>query len=186
MVGNASENGCGAPRLRKPDCGSRTQTFQMRRERFSIMATPVLHPEADAGTPYAGRRPAGVALLAGILLMYAAGGLMVGLLATAFAGVLLAEASGAWWGGFAVLGAAIAAIGFLTAIVNGVVGYGLWTGKPWAWYVQLGLSGLAALGTLVTAAVVVEPTALVWLLLNGAIMWYFFRPEVRRWFGQDV
>lgn len=80
-------------------------------------------------------------------------------------------------GAFLFLG--LFAVLFGVAMV--VVGWGLYQGRGWAW------TGMVAL-VLVNAAfnVLTLPMGLVGLLVNGFLLWYFFQPGVRRYFGKEA
>ncbi|RLE72819.1 MAG: hypothetical protein DRJ37_01965 [Thermoprotei archaeon] len=96
----------------------------------------------------------------------------------------------------------IAAILFIMGLIDLAIAWGLWTGKGWAWWLviiftglgilmQLGNLGLTLLGTV---ALLSYPRALpgtifsiviilVGLGINVLIIWYFFRPHVKAYFG---
>lgn len=135
------------------------------------------------GSATATDRPVGVTLLAILDFLFAAGFLFLALLlftAGGLAGVL-GEGSGAG----ALLGAlgAVGGVFFLAlAGLTAAIGWGLLTGKKWAWGIEVGFEVLTGLFGLV-ALFAGDLTQIVWLGLTGLILWYLFRPYVKAYFG---
>ncbi len=96
----------------------------------------------------------------------------------------------------------IVAIFLVFGFIDLIMAWGLWTGKTWAWWLtviltglgllmQLGNLGLMALG--IVAALTTPrmlPGTLVGIVpifigigINVLILWYFFRPHVKAFFG---
>ena len=124
-----------------------------------------------------GKRPDGVTLLAvlavlgGILaLLGAVFGLMVG--QATIAGLTGPEAAMAsvMLGGMTLYGAVM-------GVISLVVGWGLWNGKSWAWWLTVIFSALGVLTILM-----LNPLAIV----NAIILWYMFKPHVKEFFGVEV
>ena len=90
----------------------------------------------------------------------------------------------------------------VVGLVNLVIAWGLWTGKVWAWWLTVIFSGIGALAALANlgftvfrfARVLGHPgvmvgmgisvgSNLVSLAIDLLIIWYFFRPHVKAFFG---
>lgn len=129
------------------------------------------------------RRPTGVAILA--ILDFLAGALILlgGLVLIAVGGTgLLASLGYGFFAGIAtLLGAVVLVIGVLAI----VVGWGLWTGKRWAWILALILYALGALSSLVSLAGG-SVSSVVGLVIDALLIWYLFRPHVKAFFGQGA
>ena len=77
-------------------------------------------------------------------------------------------------------------IGFLLAgLIGLVVGWGLWTGKGWAWWLTVILEALGLLSGLAGIAMG-DPSSLIGLLIAALILWYMFKPHVKDFFGAKV
>jgi len=77
---------------------------------------------------------------------------------------------------------AIAAVFAIFGILSFVSAYGLWTGKGWAWYLSVILLVIGLIGSLLS--IPGNPVGgIVGLVIGGLILWYFFRPYVKAFFG---
>jgi hypothetical protein len=77
-------------------------------------------------------------------------------------------------------------IGLLLAgLIGLVVGWGLWTGKGWAWWLTVILEALGLLSGLAGIAMG-DPSSLIGLLIAALILWYMFKPHVKDFFGVKV
>jgi len=75
--------------------------------------------------------------------------------------------------------AAILAIFGILALVSA---YGLWNGKGWAWYLSIILLVIGLLFSLLS--IPGNPVfGIICLVIEGLILWYFFRPYVKAFFG---
>lgn len=156
----------------------------------------VAEPSGHAtGEPAAGgtvarhedERPAGVTILAVLSFLGAAALAMFAIFAFV-AGGMVADLVGSEGpaGFFVGAGAAFVGMGSLfLAAINGLIGWGLWTGRGWAWVLTLVFEGLWALGSLM-GLLDGDPGALLPLAIAGGIVWYLFRPWVRRFFGNPA
>jgi len=72
----------------------------------------------------------------------------------------------------------IAAFFAILGILTLVSAYGLWTGKGWAWYLSVILLVIWLILSLLSL-----PGGIVGLIIGGLILWYFFRPYVKAFFG---
>lgn len=131
-------------------------------------------------------RPTGVTILA--VLDYVAAGFLVlaGLMmfaGGAFMGAALSEAMGMGAGMFAALGVILGIFLLLLAALYGAAGWGMWTGKSWAWILSLVLTGLSALSSL-SSLVQGEWSSIIGLAIAGFLIWYLLQPGVKAWFGR--
>jgi hypothetical protein len=100
-----------------------------------------------------------------------------------FVGARIAERAGlALPGPALVVNLSIFVSSLIGALVAGLIGYGLMTGKRWTWvfYVLVLLAGL--LGSVV-AFRANAGAGIAGILLDAALLAYFLAPGVRRWFG---
>jgi len=66
-----------------------------------------------------------------------------------------------------------------------VVGWGLWTGKGWAWWLTVIFRGLDLVIGLASIAMG-EASYIGALLISALILWYMFKPHVKEFFGVKV
>jgi uncharacterized membrane protein (DUF2068 family) len=64
-----------------------------------------------------------------------------------------------------------------------VMAYGLWKGKGWAWTITL---ILAAIGIIVAVVSIATGNVggIVSIIINGVIIYYLYRPNVKAFFGK--
>jgi uncharacterized membrane protein (DUF2068 family) len=76
-------------------------------------------------------------------------------------------------------GAGLVALG----IAYLVMAYGLWRGKRWAWTITMILS---LIGIAVGAVSIVSGNvaAIFTLIINGIVLYYLYRPQVKVFFGK--
>jgi lysylphosphatidylglycerol synthetase-like protein (DUF2156 family) len=79
------------------------------------------------------------------------------------------------------LGAFLIVIGILALLV----GWGLWAGKGWAWWLTVILQALGIVSSLASLALG-DPTAIASLIIAAIILYYFFKPHVKAYFGVKV
>ena len=105
--------------------------------------------------------------------------LLVGVAVAAVSGSLLSALGLAIPAGIGIaVGGAVAVFGILGLLV----GWGLWTGRGWARILAIILSGLGIVGSLASLALL-SISGVVGLVIDGVILWYLFRPNVRAFFG---
>ena len=65
-----------------------------------------------------------------------------------------------------------------------VMAYGLWTGKRWAWSITLILS---VIGIIVAIASIVAGNvgSIISIIINGVVIYYLYRPNVKAFFGKQ-
>ena len=90
---------------------------------------------------------------------------------------------------FAAIGAILLAVGIgfalvALAIAYFVVAYGLWKGKRWAWTITLILSAIGIISGIASIAVG-NAGAVFHIIINVAIIYYLFRPNVKAFFGKS-
>lgn len=157
--------------------------------------TPAIAAPAPSAAPQAIARvrPVGVTII-GIVLVVGSAFFALAMLI----GMMFVATGAAWWTQFSrewipylpdfgpiamavvftmmLIAAGVAALGIATGI-------GVLNGRDWAWGLTLvlmalnGLSGLFDLATL-------EPGGVVAIAVSGLVIWYFFQPDVKRWFGR--
>jgi hypothetical protein len=128
-------------------------------------------------------RPTGVAVLA--ILDFLAGilALLGGVFIAALGGSgLLALYGYGFFSGFvAVVGGFVIIIGIFAIIV----GWGMWSGKEWAWILAIILYALGALSSVISLAGG-NLGSVVGLLIDALLLWYLFRPHVKAFFGRGM
>jgi hypothetical protein len=72
----------------------------------------------------------------------------------------------------------IAGVLAIIGILYLVTAYGLWTGKGWARMLAIVLLILDIIGGLLTL-----PAGIIGLIIAGVLLWYFFTPSVKAYFG---
>ena len=72
----------------------------------------------------------------------------------------------------------IAGVLAIVGILYLVTAYGLWTGKGWARMLAIILLILDIIGGLLTL-----PAGIIGLIIAGVLLWYFFTPSVKAFFG---
>ncbi|MEZ0346718.1 MAG: hypothetical protein ABWK01_09220 [Infirmifilum sp.] len=79
-------------------------------------------------------------------------------------------------------------LGFFLLVFGGItllVSWGLYTGRAWAWWVQVILTALQAVNALLGIALG-DIFSLLTLLIDALILYYFFKPHVKDFFGVKV
>ena len=137
-------------------------------------------PAAPAPAQPRPPRPLGVTVVAILQIL---GGILLVLGGAALAAVpqlveLPLPGFGFLFGG---LGAFFIVIGILALLV----GWGLWAGKGWAWWLTVILQALGIVSSLASLALG-DPTAIASLIIAAIILYYFFKPHVKAYFGVKV
>jgi hypothetical protein len=128
-------------------------------------------------------RPTGIAILAildfigGVLLLL--GGAF--LAAIGGSSILTTYGYGAFSGVVTVFGGIAVVLGLFAIFV----GWGLWSGKSWAWTLAVVLYILGALTSLVGLAGG-SLGSIVPLILYALILWYLWKPHVKAYFGKGM
>lgn len=131
-------------------------------------------------------RPTGISILAILDLI---GGIFL-----AFVGIVVAAAtssgvlSSLGYSGYANLAGALEVVGGLFAVLGVIAilaGWGMWTGRAWAWTLAVVLYVLGALFSLISL-LGGSLASVVGLLIEVFLLWYMFRPHVRAFFGRGM
>jgi hypothetical protein len=122
------------------------------------------------------KRPIGITILAVLSFLVGAFYLLaaIGFLASVPFGARLRTGLGTYFGWLAVL----------IGVVDLLAAYGLWTLRPWGWGLMVALVAVnlgAAIGILVAGFLPAGP--IFSLTVNGFILWYLLRAEVKAAFG---
>uniref|UniRef100_A0A7C4BAG2 DUF7144 domain-containing protein n=1 Tax=Thermofilum pendens TaxID=2269 RepID=A0A7C4BAG2_THEPE len=143
-----------------------------------------MQPGAQIATtfpPPPRQRPTGITILA--LLEFIGGGLTI-LLGIAF--LALGPVIAAGLPSFlSVLVGALGGVFIVMGLIGVVLGWGLWTGKGWAWWITVILQALSLLTGLAGVAMG-DPASFIGLLIAALILWYMFKPHVKDFFGVKV
>lgn len=138
------------------------------------------------------QRPVGIsiiAVLAALLgVLFFVGAALFAALSTAGSFLQdMIETYAATYGGTVIpdLGSFLTAIALAIAGVLAIIGilylvtaYGLWTGRGWARILAIILLILDIIGGLLTL-----PAGIIGLIIAAVLLWYFFTPSVRAFFG---
>lgn len=128
-------------------------------------------------------RPTGIAILAildflGGILALLGGAFMIGIGGT---GILSQFGYGAYSGFVSAFGGLAIIVGIFAILV----GWGMWTGKEWAWVLAIILYALGLLFSLLS--LVGGPlSSIIGLLIYAFLLWYLFRPHVKAFFGRGM
>ena len=128
-------------------------------------------------------RPGGVTVLSILDFIGGILAFLVGLFVVAVGGSgLLAQLGYGLFSGFVVVaGVAVVIIGLLSLLL----GYGMWTGKGWAWLLAVILYALGALSSLLSLAGG-SFGSIVSLVIYGLLLWYLWKPHVKAYFGKGM
>ncbi len=112
-----------------------------------------------------GEKPAGIVVLA---VLY----IIEGLVGIATGAVIWGGSSALGFGFAKGLGAALGAIIIIIGLIDFLVGYGLWTLKPWARTVAI------------VFAVIGLISFPIGTIISIIVLWYLFKPEIKEVFQQ--
>jgi uncharacterized membrane protein (DUF2068 family) len=135
------------------------------------------------------QRPVGVTILAILSFIAGVWGLLGGLVLLGFGGAIAGVTAmrhpgmGAVIGGLAVV---LAGITLATGALSLVFAIGAWSLKPWAWTLGIVTHGIILLASL-GAAMGPGIGATRWgrIIISAVVLFYLFRPEIRRAFGRE-
>lgn len=161
---------------------------------LATLAPALATASAVPAMPTPQARPAGVTLI-GVGTLLAAGIAGVGILFGLFMVILGASFFGAMenalpWGFFGALGAAMVILSLLFIAFAAILvalgiatGLGVLKGRPWSWVLTLILAGIIGLSGMSGLARGDFGDAL-GIVVAALVIWYFFQPDVKRWFGR--
>lgn len=156
----------------------------------------VLTATLRPGPPAARARPLGVAVVAVVELLFAT--LLLGLATF----ILVAGAVAGYLAGAIASSLEVSLPSFVTALIGGIAAVfaalfvsfsillfslatGTLRGRPWAWTATLVLGILVAISSVVDVFMGVF-TSLIDLAIAGLVIWYFYEPGVKAFFGKSV
>jgi hypothetical protein len=128
-------------------------------------------------------RPTGIAVLAILELV---GGVLAvlggaGIAAVGGSGMLASFGYAGLSGMVAVVGGVVLVVGLVALLL----GWGMWTGKSWAWSLSVAFYIIGAI--LDVASIVIGGlTGIVGLLIDIFLLWYLWRPHVKAYFGKGA
>jgi len=133
-----------------------------------------------------GERPLGVTILAVLEGLAGLAAVLVGIgiaVGGSFLGRYLFD--GGPLGALAsVLGAVIGGFVLIVGLIILFLAWGFWTGAPWAWTVGVVLTMLGIVFGLLQL-LFLQLSAIVGLLIDFFLIWYYTRDGVQRWFGKQ-
>ena len=146
-----------------PNCG-----------RARVTATP---PESKQIFPSKKGRPQGVTVIALLNLIGGVLGTILGLIIVAMfsTGLKFGGLMGTFAAYLSLAGIAM----FFVGLFSLFVGWGLWKGAEWAWTLTVILEIIGIISGIMT--IMVTPYAVA-VLINGLILYYLFKPNVKEWF----
>jgi DNA-directed RNA polymerase subunit RPC12/RpoP len=146
-----------------PNCG-----------RVRVTTTP---PKAKQIFPIKKGRPQGVTLIAILNLIAGVAGTILGLIVVAMfsTGLKFGGLMGTFAAYLSLAGIAM----FFVGLFSLFVGWGLWKGAEWAWTLTVILEIIGIIFGIM--AIMVTPFAVA-VLINGLILYYLFKPNVKEWF----
>ena len=129
------------------------------------------------------QRPTGIGVLAILTLIVGVFTLLGGGFIAAVGGssILVSYGYGAYSGLVTVFGVVLVLLG-IVALVDG---WGLWSGKGWAWTLAVVLSILSIIFSLLGLLSGAGPN-IVNLIIDVLILWYLWRPHVKAFFGKGM
>ncbi len=135
-------------------------------------------------------RPLGVTILA-ILAMISGILTIIGGIAFISLGPLLSMAAHRGAGAalalsfIAPFGTALGAVFVVIGIISLIVGWGLWKGSSWAWYLSVILLAISLISSVAQMALapVMAGGGIVSIIIDVVILYYLFRPHVKEFFG---
>ncbi|ABL78803.1 DUF7144 family membrane protein [Thermofilum pendens] len=130
-------------------------------------------------------RPTGVTILAVLNMLGGALLVLLGLIFVAVGPLLERSTPATMPGLFSLILGGLGALLIVMGAVSLIVGWGLWTGKGWAWWVTVIFEVLGLLSGLLSAAAG-DPFSVVGLLVSAIVLWYMFKPHVKDFFGVKV
>lgn len=128
-------------------------------------------------------RPTGVTILAILGFILAALFIFAGLALVALGPLItsLMEESMLYPYPIALLAGVLGVALLISGGIGLIISWGLWTGRGWAWWLTVIFSALSLLLSLLAL-----PNGIIGLLVNALILYYFFKPHVKDYFGVKV
>ncbi len=127
-------------------------------------------------------RPLGVTILAVLSILGGALLILVGILAAALGAVFASALASSMHGIPLILAAEIGIVLIIGGAIELLIGWGLWKGAGWAWWLTVIFD---ALGVIMSIASLASGNvgSVIGLIINAVILYYFFKPHVKAFFG---
>jgi hypothetical protein len=128
-------------------------------------------------------RPTGITIIAILQFIFGVLAVLGGLAIAAIGGLGVFASLG-----FPILSSLVTALGGILVVFGLlalVVGWGMWTGKGWAWTLAVVLLALGVLLNLVSL-IAGSPASAAGLIIDAVILWYMFRPHIKAYFGRGI
>ncbi|NPA76485.1 MAG: hypothetical protein GXN93_01890 [Candidatus Diapherotrites archaeon] len=116
-------------------------------------------------------RPTGVTVVAALGFIFGILSILGGLFLMVLGIALISQ-------GWAHVGGALGIWSMIMGAIDIVVAWALWTGKSWGWWLTVVLSAIGVLS--------IFSGNIVGAVISAIILWYFFKPEVKDYFGVKV
>jgi uncharacterized membrane protein (DUF2068 family) len=125
------------------------------------------------------KRPLGVAIVAILMLINGIILIASGAFGITTTEILAGEIGNALTGGIVAISSVVIALG----IASLIIAWGLITGKGWAWIITVILSIISIIMSIISI-VAGSFGSIVSLIINGVILYYMYRPDVKSYFGR--
>jgi len=125
------------------------------------------------------KRPLGVTIVAILMLINGIILIASGAFGITTAEILAGEMGNALTGGIVAISSVVIALG----IASLIIAWGLITGKGWAWIITVILSIISIIMSIISIAAG-SFGSIVSLIINGVILYYMYRPDVKSYFGR--
>jgi hypothetical protein len=126
------------------------------------------------------KRPLGVTIVAILMII---NGII--LIASGIFGVSTAGLLGADLGSLAGAIAATSSIVIALGVASLIIAWGLLTGRGWAWIVTVIISIISIIMSIIAIATG-NFGSIISLIINGVILYYMYRPDVKAYFGRST
>jgi hypothetical protein len=130
-----------------------------------------------------GNRPIGISILGILMILGGLGFIFLGLLVIALGagGSALLGPPFSSLGSLAKLGSALGVIVIVVGLVDLATGYGFMKGgMRWSWWVAV---VLYILGMVLGIATLLVSIGIIYIIVEGLLLYYITRPGVKSWFG---
>jgi uncharacterized membrane protein (DUF2068 family) len=134
------------------------------------------------------QRPTGVTILAVLQIIGGLLSLLFGLSGLLFGGAMVATDAAEATGAPLDMGPVMMTVGIASVIIGliGLIaGYGLFTLQGWGWLMAIVFAAANVLRNLVSLVQGINvPGAIIGIVVSGLIIYYLYRPNVKRAFGK--
>jgi hypothetical protein len=77
-------------------------------------------------------------------------------------------------------------VSFALAIANFILAWGLLSGKGWAWFITVILAIISIIFAIVSMVMGNYEEGIATVIIEGIILYYLFRPNVKAYFGRST